>query len=472
MRPCLPAGRFAPLREIYQHMKFFGKTKSSHSAIQLEHHLRGVEIPANLRINDQIKQYRKKCAEMGCHRPYHHFAFGQSPFSPPAKIVEALKTHADKHDYVPTAGIPELREAISKYYNNVFDIDCTSDQVIISPGSKEMISMIIAVLAGPVIIPSPSWVSYLPQAKILKKEVLSISLSPDDDYKLTPKKLSDTIAQTYSKQRILILNSPNNPTGAEYSKEELEDIARVCRKNNVIVISDEIYARTSFDFENFTSMAKIYPEKTIVTGGLSKDRSAGGYRMGVGIFPDNRELIEDVLKIAGSTYSCVAAPIQYAAIVAYSQDTEIEKYIADCAQIHATIGRITSARLNKIEGVNATIPKGAFYLLVDFNEYSDKLKNIGFNSCAEFCEHMVAVEHTALLPGNSLLLPEDDFSVRLSYVDYDGDEVLKAWQQNRPHTDQEKEDFFEVYCPLVAQGIDNIKRYILQVGNSKLPVHA
>ena len=194
--------------------------------------------------------------------------------------------------------------------------------------------------------------------------------------------------------------------------------------------------------------------------------------MGVGIFPNNKELIEDILKIAGSTYSCVAAPIQYAAIVAYSQDPEIEKYIYNCAQIHSTIGRITSLRLNKIAGVNATIPKGAFYLLVDFNAYSDKLKEIGFNSCAEFCEHMVGVEHTALLPGNSLLLPEDDFSVRLSYVDYDGDEVLKAWQRNQPHTDQEKEEFVEKNCPLVSQGIKNIERYFAQVSEGKMPVHA
>ena len=151
-------------------MKFFSK-KPSQTGILLEHHFQEIEIPANLRINDQIKQYRKKCAEMGCHRPYHHFAFGQSPFSPPAKIVEALKTHANKHDYVPTAGIPELRKAVAKYYKKIFDIDSTSDQVVISPGSKEMISMILAVIEGPVIIPSPSWVGYLPQAKILKKEV-------------------------------------------------------------------------------------------------------------------------------------------------------------------------------------------------------------------------------------------------------------------------------------------------------------
>ncbi|NOZ47847.1 MAG: hypothetical protein GXO79_13870 [Chlorobi bacterium] len=84
-------------------------------SILLEDHLNTVEIPANLRINDQIKQYRKKCADMGCTRPYYHFAFGQSPFSPLSKIVEALKNHANQHDYLPTAGILEFRSAIAKY---------------------------------------------------------------------------------------------------------------------------------------------------------------------------------------------------------------------------------------------------------------------------------------------------------------------------------------------------------------------
>ena len=141
-------------------------------SILLENHLESVKIPANLRINDQIKYYRKQCAEMGCNKPYHHFAFGQSPFSPPDKIIEALRNNASKHDYVPTAGIPELREIVAEYYRNVFKVDCGSQQVVISPGSKEMISMIIAVLEGTVLIPSPSWVSYLPQAKILKKDVM------------------------------------------------------------------------------------------------------------------------------------------------------------------------------------------------------------------------------------------------------------------------------------------------------------
>ncbi len=440
-------------------------------SIILENHLEAIEIPANLRINDQIKQYRRKCAEIGCHRPYHHFAFGQSPFSPPEKIVEALKQHAGKHNYVPTAGIPELRKAIAGYYNRVYQTGISPGQVVVSPGSKEMISMILAVLEGPVLIPSPSWVSYLPQAKILKKQVLSIRSNREDDYKLTPGSLTDTLSQTYSSQRILILNNPNNPTGVVYSEQELEALAEVCRKYNVVVVSDEIYARTSFDFGKYVTMSRIYPEKTIVTGGLSKDRSAGGYRIGVGIFPDDDKLIDDIVKIAGSTYSCVATPVQYASVVAFSGDPEIEKYIYDCTQIHATIGRITSLRLNKIQGIYATVPQGAFYLFVDFNEYAEQLKMIGLESCPAFCEHLVRVEHTALLPGNSLLLPENDFSVRLSYVDYDGDKVLKAWQESPPTIPDEENEFFEINCPLIARGLRNIDRYFSQVRENKTPVH-
>ncbi|GAB4311688.1 MAG: hypothetical protein Kow00127_01760 [Bacteroidales bacterium] len=449
-------------------MNWFNNKK--HLDFHLERHLDDIEIPANLQINDQIKRYRQKCAEVGCHRPYHHFAFGQSPFPPPEIIVKALRDNAQKHDYVPTAGIPELRHAVSDYYNNVFNLQTSAEQVVVSPGSKEMISMILGVLAGPVIIPTPSWVSYLPQAKILKKKVIPVAVDYSNGYKITPGQLKSILKKDHQ-QHILILNNPNNPTGAVYSAKELEAIAGICRKYHVVVIADEIYARTTFRFYRFVSMGRIYPEGTIITGGLSKDRSAGGYRLGVGIFPDDRNLINDILILAGSTYSCVAAPIQYASLAAYSQNPEIEKYIQDCSLIHRTIGNITAGMLNRIPGVKASFPEGAFYLFVDFNHYGTKLRKLGLNSCKNFCEHLIRVEHTALLPGSSLLLDDDNFSVRLSYVDYDGSAVLKAWQENPPENEEEKIKFFESNCPLIDHGIKNIARYLSQVNEDKMPVH-
>lgn len=439
--------------------------------IELREHLRDVKIPANLRINRQIKEYREECRRKGCNRPYHNFAFGQSPFSPPPKVVESLRKNAHKHDYVPTAGITSLRENISGYYKTVFGLDCTAERIIVSPGSKMMISMIAVALEGPLIVPTPSWVSYLPQAKIARKEVIPVRLTAKENFKLTPSKLENVLKKNHAGQFNLILNNPNNPTGAVYSKQELEDLAEVLRKHGIVVISDEIYAQTAFDFDSFCSMGKIYPERTIVTGGISKDRSAGGYRFGVGIFPDDRELYDDVLKIAGSTYSSVPAPIENACITAYSADSDIQSYIHDCTRIHEAFGTRTSALVNEIPGIEATVPEGAFYLYVDFNSYSEQIKEIGFSTCAGLCEHMIEVEHTALLPGESLLLPEDDFSVRLSYVDYDGDKVLSEWRQESPGTDSEKTAVFERSCPSIRQGIRCMERYFDQIRQGKKPQH-
>jgi len=210
--------------------------------IILEDHLSKISSPANLLINDQINEFREECRQMGCLRPYSHFAFGQSPFPPPPTVIEALALNASKHDYLPTSGIAPLRELVAKYYHQKFNLGCSAKEVIISPGSKEMISMILAVIHGTVIIPVPSWVSYLPQAAILEKEIVTVKTALTDNFKLTPELLLKAINKSSNDQRILILNHPHNPTGATYSRSEFEDLAEVCRRNNVVIIADEIYA--------------------------------------------------------------------------------------------------------------------------------------------------------------------------------------------------------------------------------------
>jgi aspartate/methionine/tyrosine aminotransferase len=438
----------------------------------LESHLRHVSSPANLLINDQIGAFRKYCLEHGCRRPYHHFAFGQSPFPPPPTVVKALKANASKHSYLPTAGLPELREAIAAYYRNHFELDCDAKRVIISPGSKEMIAIALSVLQGEVLIPIPSWVSYLPQAKILKKPVAVLRTRREDGFRLTPALLERGLKESQTSQKILILNHPNNPTGAMYSEEELLALAEVCRTHNVFVISDEIYALTAFEPDRFVSMGRIYPEGTLVTGGLSKDRSSGGYRFGVGIIPKGaQELTDDILKVAGSTYSCVAAPIQYAAIEAYSGSEKVERYIRNCAAINAVVGKQTAALLNEIPGVHCAIPQGAFYIYVDFNDYREPFRKVGLNTCPEMCEHMLQVEHTAFLPGSALLLPEDDFSVRCSFVDFDGAKTLKAWRWGAPSTPEQEAGFLRKYCPLVVDGVGYAARFLEQVREGKRPEH-
>ena len=440
--------------------------------IRVENHLDDIASPANLKINDQINSFRQQCESHGCHAPYHHFAFGQSPYSPPPSVIEALACASKEHSYLPTAGIPQLREAVAEFHTKRFGVDCSSDRILTGPGSKEILAISLAVLQGPVIIPVPSWVSYLPQAKILKKEIIGVRTRREDGYKLTAGVLEHAIEHLHAPQKILILNHPNNPTGVVYSKDELEELAEVCRRHQIVVISDEIYALTSFDTENFTSMMRVYPEGTIVTGGLSKDRSCGGYRFGVGIFPkEPGRLFEDAVKIAGSTYSCVSAPIKYAALEGYSGSTEVDGYMRDCSAVNALAGRTMSSLLNGIPGVESTVPEGAFYLYVNFNEQKDLFSRVGLETCTDFCEDLLHTDHTALLPGSALLLPKDDFSVRCSYVDFTGDKALAAWRNRRPEGAAAERAFVEEHFQHIVKGVQSITRYIGMIREGRRPEH-
>jgi len=436
-----------------------------------ESHLDGVEIPANLRINDQIKRYREDCRRMGCERPYHHFAFGQSPFAPPPSVVEALRAHAREHSYLPTAGLPALREAVAEFYRRHFRLDAAPERIVVSPGSKEMIAILLSVLEGPVLVPVPSWVSYMPQARILKKDVVPLRVRSDTGFKLTSELLRDGARRTNGKQSILILNHPHNPTGAVYERSELEALAETCREHGIVVIADEIYALTAFERASFTSMGAVYPEGTLVTGGLSKDRSAGGYRVGVGVFPAGEDgVLASVLKIAGSTYSCVAAPLQHAAVKAYSLDEDVEAHIRDCAAVNAIVGKET-AELFCAGGSETRAPQGAFYLFVDWSREQENFKNIGLSTSVDVAEHVLHVEHAAMLPGNALLLDDAEIAFRCSYVDYDGVEALADFRRRRPSTTSERQNFVRRNCPLLTDGVTYLSRYLEQVRAGKKPEH-
>lgn len=438
----------------------------------MESHLVDVGIPANLRINDQINRFREECRRTGCLRPYHHFAFGQSPFPPPVSLVEGVKSHAHEHGYLPTAGLGLLREAVAGFYRRHFNLAPRSDDILVSPGSKEMISMLLTVVRGTVVIPVPSWVSYLPQARILRKEILTIRTREAEAFKLDPGRLARELEQSPGDSHILILNHPHNPTGTVYNRVELEALAEVCRKHAVLVISDEIYALTAFDLPGFTSMMEVYPEGTVVTGGLSKDRSAGGYRLGVGVLPSGDEdLRRNLLKVAGATYSCVAAPIQHAAVEAYRPDAEVELHMEDCRRINAVVGRTMAEMFQSTPGIGTRCPRGAFYLLLDFNELKKPLERLGLGTSAELARHILQVEHSALLPGDALLLPPGDLAFRASYVDYDGEEALRRWRSNPPVTREEEHRFVEETCPLLVEGAANVRRYVDQVRDGMRPEH-
>ncbi|MHA2095160.1 MAG: pyridoxal phosphate-dependent aminotransferase, partial [Candidatus Hodarchaeales archaeon] len=248
--------------------------------IQVDPHVESIVMPENVSIGLMVTEHRKKCSKLSCSFDYHAFAIGQSPFHIPAPIEKALCDNAHQSHYSASVGIPELRKAIVEFNKRYFDFNIDPDHVVIGHGTKGMIFTIFSLIKGDVIIPTPSWISYVPQIKLLGKDYHILDLVPEENYKLSAIVLDKFLSDLHPDQHLLVLNSPHNPSGAVYGKDELLALAEVCRKHGILVLSDEIYALATYDQNNFVSMRSIYPEGTFVTNGLSKDRSAAGYRLG------------------------------------------------------------------------------------------------------------------------------------------------------------------------------------------------
>jgi len=215
----------------------------------------------------------------------YQFGFGQSPFPVPEKIVEALKNNAHRKEYLPIQGLPELRENISKYLAKRTGNDYPKENILITPGSKEAMLLIHIAFNGEIIIPAPGWVSYEPQAEIGSNKVHWLETTRENNWFPTGKELEKKIKSVgKNKNLILILNSPNNPSGAVC--ENLEELAKVAKKYKIMVLSDEIYTDLTFT-NDYSSISKFYPELTFITGGLSKWCGAGGWRLGFLAVPKN-----------------------------------------------------------------------------------------------------------------------------------------------------------------------------------------
>jgi len=200
---------------------------------------------------------------------------GQSPFPVPDSVVKALQENAFQKDYLPVRGLPELWEAVAAFNRRAHGLSCTAEDVIVGSGSKELIFLLQMVYYGDLVSPTPSWVSYAPQAQIIGRPVTWMPTFEKDKWMLTPEKLEIICRADPERPRIVILNYPNNLTGAAYTLPQLKEIARVARKHKVILISDEIYGLIHHKGKH-VSISRFYPEGTIISSGLSKWCGADG----------------------------------------------------------------------------------------------------------------------------------------------------------------------------------------------------
>ena len=422
-----------------------------------------IEMPENLKLNTFLKEFHSDCPHTECSFGLYGFAFGQSPFPVPKIVQEALIKNVGKGAYAAVPGIPELRNAISRYNKHYFGMDIAPERIYVGPGTKELIFNLLEILHGTVILPTPAWLGYLPQIRLLKKNYHMLPARANQ--KISPTDLKKLSLRLQDRQKILILNNPHNPTGLLHDRLELEEIADVCREQNIIVISDEIYAQTTYDFSKFVSMGKIYPEGTFVTNGLSKSHAAGGYRLGYVIFPHHAtDLKRQFKKILATVYTAVSTPIQHAAIAGFEISKEMDEYFDVTRNIHQIMGEYTYHALSAIDGIKTTKPDATFYLLADFNAFATELQKVNIYTSQKLSEALIVHPyHTAIVGGDSLVLERTDFSARIAYVDYDGAKVYQNYLDNKPKLSSERIEFVKNNAPKVVAGIEMICRFFKDI---------
>ncbi len=393
---------------------------------------------STLVINEKSKELISKGKKV------YQFGFGQSPFPVPEKIVEALKINAHRKEYLPIQGLTELREKISKYLLNKTGNEYPKENILITPGSKEAMLLIHIAFNGEIIIPAPGWVSYEPQAEIGSNKVHWLETSRSNNWFPSSKELEKKIKSIgKGKNLILILNSPNNPSGTVCNN--LEELAKIAKKYKILVLSDEIYTDLTFS-NNYKSISKYYPELTFITGGLSKWCGAGGWRLGFLAVPKKlTEFLKSLKSLASESYSTVNTPTQYASVEAYAY--EHEKYKLKVRAILQAVGNYVYNNL-KSNKILMAPPQGAFYLMPEF-------KNKKYKSSAKLCEAILRDTGVAMLPGSDFGFKPKKMLTRLSYTDFDGKEFFK----NVTDCSQIDDEMIKKFAPNVVEGVSKLSNW-------------
>ena len=388
-----------------------------------------------------INETSRKLEEQG--KKIYKFGFGQSPFKVPEDVVRELKDNAHRNKYLPMQGLSELRNAVAKYTSKKKNYDYKSQNVIIGPGSKELMFLLHVIFDGEIILPAPSWVSYAPQAILGRNKVQILQTKRENNWFPTASEIEEIVLKDKNKNYLLFLNSPNNPSGQIC--ENLEEIASIAKKYNLIILSDEIYSELSF-MDNYQSISNFCPEKTIISTGLSKWCGAGGWRLGYFLVPDSLIEIKNMINVlASETFSAVSAPIQYAAIKAYEHDHS--NYINKSKNILSAIGNYVyeNLRSNKVL-INK--PQGGFYLMPEF-------LNKKFNSSSEMCDSILNDTGVALLPGSDFGFEQTKMLARLSFTDFDGQEFMNKIEDNQ----KIDKDHIVNFAPKIIEGVDKLKKW-------------
>ena len=397
--------------------------------------IKNLKPSSTLRMNEISNKLESKGKKI------YRFGFGQSPFQVPDDVVNELKNNAHQNKYLSMQGLNELRTAISKYSSNKYSQNYKPENIIVGPGTKELMFLLQLLFDGDILLPAPSWVSYAPQALLSRNRTHWIITKSENNWFPTGEEIEKVILKDRKKNYLLFLNSPNNPSGQICNN--LKEISIIAKKYNILILSDEIYSELSFH-ENFQSISQFYPEKTIISTGLSKWCGAGGWRLGHFIIPEALKELRDSLKIlASETFSSVSAPIQYAAIAAYSNNHD--EYINNSRSILKIVGEYVYNNL-KSNKINMNKPQGGFYLMPEF-----LIKK--FSTSQDMCSDILEKTGVALLPGSDFGFSKERMIVRLSFTDFNGQEFMDYIKKNN----KLDTSLISKFAPKILEGTNKLK---------------
>ena len=325
---------------------------------------------------------------------------GEPDFDTPEHIKEAA-TRAirdGRTKYTAAGGMPELKQAVADKFRRENDLAYETQQILVSCGAKHSIYNLMQALLNPgdeVIVPAPYWVSYLDMPKLAGAEPVVIRAGIESRFKITGKQLARSIT---GNSRLLMLNSPSNPTGVSYSAAELEDIAEVLLEHpDIVILTDDIYEHILWGQDDFKNIVNVCPElagRTVVVNGVSKAYSMTGWR--IGYLGGPLSLVTAAQKIQSQSTSNPSSISQYAAVAALNGD---QTYIRESTAIFRQRHDFVLAGLNGIDGVDCTASDGTFYSFPNMQGAIDRLD--GINNDVELCEYLLEQAEVALVPGSA-----------------------------------------------------------------------
>lgn len=341
------------------------------------------------------------------------FGVGEPDFNTPEHIVEAAKTALDKGftKYTPSSGMPALKKAICEKFQKENGLTYTSDQIVVSNGAKHSVFNVCFALldeGDEVIIPAPYWLTYPEAVKVCGGVPVFVEGKKENGFKITAEQLKNAITD---KTKMLIFNSPNNPTGAVYNEAEVRAIAKVCEEAEIFVLADEIYEKLCYGAKKPFSIAACSDKMknlTVTVNGVSKTYAMTGWRVGYLAAPQDVASAIDSFQSHATSNACSIS--QYATIEALrSSDEEVQKMV----DVFAKRRELLMSELDKIEGVTYVKPKGAFYVMMVVDGlYGKSCHGRMISDSVSFADALLETEKVAVVPGVSF---GADDCIRLSY---------------------------------------------------------